>query len=280
MRVVIYRVTDFSEANPTRAFQYIAEPPAYIILSKCEAIAELIRKLQIPNGSDDIYYSILVTDDYLNKMNCHNHDKFTIELFGLKLKTVPMNSLAYQTQPFYWRESPQEVIQVWRMRIFICRPQELNTTESNPISSDEAPFPCLEERWHPEKSYPTIHLQNLANPETGHSLLKFYTRLSNIDSKRNSHTGRPPGSGWFRSDSAFFRAMMITRKQLQSKYDREPTQKEVAWAMSVSLSTFKQYWGRISKHQSLQWRDLYDLGDEGSQCEFVSEVLGDSSYLN
>ncbi|MDT4956123.1 MAG: hypothetical protein QOJ02_4261 [Acidobacteriota bacterium] len=239
--------------------------PIYIIRPTFEGIKRLVEELDLPSGPRELYYSRLYSGgEYVTPtgQRIEKYEKYTVEAFGLKMEPTPPLSYPlkyeipdpsqYSTPPKYWQNSHREIIQIWRLRIFDCPLEALETTAANPLSPYHPNTLYLEERWHPNRPR-LVFLGGLSDvnisflPELKRFFCDAYRILERLNPK-----GRPPGTSTYSSSNAFCRRMKKELREFRKSEKYKPTEKQIAFKMGISESTFKRHL-RIA---GLSWRDL------------------------
>src|SRR5947209_960194 len=239
--------------------------PVYIIRPTFEGVKKLIEELDLPSGPRELYYSKLFNGvEYVNLRTppIERFMKYTVEAFGVKIKpTGPLSyppkyeipdPSQYSTPPKYWQNSHLEIIQIWRLRIFDCPIEALQTTASNPLTPYHPSTLYLEERWHPKQprlvfvgGLPEVHISFL--PEFNRFFSDAYRILERLNLR-----GRPHGTSRYPDSDAFCRRMRKEVRVYRKLHKCKPTEKEIASKMGISESTFK----RELRMAGLSWRDL------------------------
>jgi hypothetical protein len=254
----------YPQRDNWEVYQISVYPPIYIIQPTFEGVSKLVEELDLPTGPKELYYSKLCSGgEYVTPVGkrIEKYDKYTVEAFGLKIKpTTPLSyplkyelpdPSQYSTPPRYWQNSHCEIIQIWRLRIFDCPIEALQTTASNPLSPYHPNILYLEERWHPSQprlvfigGLSDVHISFV--PELERFFCDAYRLLEQLNPR-----GRPLGTSIYTSD-AFYRRMMKELRAFRKLNKYKPTQKQIAYKMGISESTFKRNF-RIT---GLSWREL------------------------
>jgi hypothetical protein len=253
----------YPDADEPQVFQYCLEPPAYAIFSDFDGLKQLIQELNLPNQPLNIYYSSLWrAGEYVDPSKpVKEYQTYTVETFGLKLGSTRLPEVRFEDwhidQPSYWRELDGGLVQIWRLRIFHCTPNELGTTPSRPFSPRYPTIPYLEERWHP-KLGKVVHLGGLQRTDIASAMeLHHFFCDSYRILKRRRKMGRPYGTREYLNFFSFYRKVVSVYQELLQAPKRKgrPTQPEVALKMGISISSFKRYW----RTTGLDWPPTTDL---------------------
>jgi hypothetical protein len=172
-----------------------------------------------------------------------------VEVFGLRIpppdistkdELLPLPDPAqYKCPPMYWQEFGVILIQVWRVRVFSCPAELIQTSPSNPLSPYDPAVLYYEERWHPRRGIDwklggQEHLQDL------HTTSKVDTFLN--DARiilRGKHKTRRkfPKPKNFPNRASFKKAYFDAYFDLSNKKRVEPKQEAVAQALKICRST-------------------------------------------
>jgi hypothetical protein len=257
---------EMDRVDKTRAYRYFDYPPLpprYVFFSACEQLQALARQLELKCWSHDKYYSILIPGGYFVNFSkatttaYREYQQYTVEMVGRKIREssqrgAPSRQAQYPIPPNHWKESITETIEVWRTRVFHCRPEELGTSASTPFSSNTLQLPYLERIWRPNTRRFTLNLGAVENLKS-ESLMEFYSNASRV-LFRERPQGRLLGSGRYATPSDFYDAAKAVYSKLMTENNSKPTQKEVAFKMSLSLSRFSQLWRKTRR----RWKGLSD----------------------
>lgn len=239
--------------------------PIYLIRPAFKGVKELVEELDLPSGPEELYYSRFCSgSEYVNCAgpSIEQYERYTVELFGLKIKptkplTYPLkyeipDPAQYATPPEYWQYSHREIIQIWRLRIFDCPLTEIQTTTASPLSPHHPDKLYLEVRWHPNRpklifmgGFSHVHISFLEE------LKRFFGDAYRILEKVNP-VGRPPGTSKYPDSDGFRRRLMRELRAYRKRHETKPGEKEIAFKMGLSVSTFK----RCMRSAGLLWRDL------------------------
>ena len=232
-----------------QVFKYSDNPPAYVITPKFAGVRHLIQELDLPQDQESVYFSRLFkARDFIKFALRHsnkNFENYAVEVFGLKINlSEPLptgiwlpptpDPSQYKCPPMYWQEYDMRLIQIWRIRVFACPVELIQTSPSNPFSSLSPNVLYFEERWHPKRIIERnlFGLEHLA--ELHISVERFYEGAMEIVS------GRPKKSTRFTGDS-FKRKYEEKYSEVSREYGCIPKKGAVARAMGISRSSFYTY---------------------------------------
>jgi hypothetical protein len=90
----------------------------------------------------------------------------------------------------YWQEYDMRLIQIWRIRVFACPVELIQTSPSNPFGSLSSNVLYFEERWHPKRivERKLFGLEHLA--ELHISVERFYKNAMEIVSGQTKKSTR------------------------------------------------------------------------------------------
>src|ERR1051325_2743382 len=149
-----------------KVFRYRDDPPAYQILAGYDGIKDLIEELRAPSHFNRIYCARLSSAEALFKtggLPARRFLDYSVERFGLRIEPFPAvsskgnlrspvkDSLVYVSQPSYWYEGSDYLVQVWRTRIFPCPVSAIKTNLQNPLTCPRHWGMYFEESWHPTR---------------------------------------------------------------------------------------------------------------------------------
>ncbi len=253
----------YERAQYCSSYEFRENPSRYIRSSNYRGVEKDVYLLDMPRLWNESYYSIVLGGgDFAGARGATfgEYQRYTVELFGLRARSRPSSRnlkppclMKRSNPPNYWCESGKEVIQVWRTRVSLCSPSMRGTFSPDTIRAESWPaFPYCQEIWHPKQTDLSLSLFGLHKLEPSVSSTRFCADTCRILAKAGTRIGRPLGSGRYPTVHEFYVTVKRVHAELWAKNKSPPTQKEVALAMSLSISTFKQYWGRTGK----PWGDL------------------------
>lgn len=237
-------------------YHYRRDPPRYIKCSLFEDVRDTVLALNMPPRLEDLYCSIVIGGGHFagaTGSTYRRYQEYTVELFGRKTefpyrqrkRKWPYLSQS-PVQPIYWHESPDDVIQIWRTRVFLCC---LNKLAKSPSESMGGYFPYFQETWHPTWPSTSISLNRVEKLGSRISWVDFCSTAEQIRARGMPKIGRP---GRFPTSQAFYEEVRKVFSELWTQNRSRPTQKEVAWKMSIKISYFKKLWGKTRR----RWNDL------------------------
>lgn len=250
----------FGNGTVSYVYQRRLDPPCYIIFPNFPKLARVISDLNLPKDRQATYYSTFRRGgDYLGATG-KTYEKcqlFNVELFGMRLSSQfqrkNRNKEYRLSPPTFWRESRDEIIAVWRTRVYAQPLNDVGICPAQPMSPYAPFFPYLEGRWDPDQGRTVFLFGGWEKFKFGFSLLeKFYNRAFSILAKAPFKYGRPTGSGIYLDLEEFWKVAVKVHNELWIKNGTKPTQSQVAWELKLPLPTFKDYWSRTG----VRWRDL------------------------
>ena len=161
------------------------------------------------------YYLVEITDVVIGHFPEPNHS-------GL---------INFQTHCFLWEhpDDPRKVLWPCRLRVFY-----------------KASHGFLEKRYSHESTDKKARIENADLINSKEELSRVWNGLQ-IFIKSENKGGRPPGSGWY-PDPEQFRSKLVS-KYNSLAYDEDPTQKQVARCMGLSLRSFER---KLATHR-ISW---------------------------
>jgi hypothetical protein len=237
-------------------YEYKSNPPRYI-LRYCP-IEGWINELRMPIKYLDQCYRIVIGGGYFagaykRHPKHKSYQEFTVELLGRRNFKIGLRKhsefplLLRRGAEKLWLESNDEVIEIWRTRVFLCSLPKL--AAGRETSPQKEKFPYLEEQHYPKwkKRIVSCHQLEMLNhrcpPPT---FVSIATEINNRDAPF------VPANKLYRTSKDFLRDVIRVFKQILKETGIPPTQKEVAARMLLNLVTFKAYWGDTKK----QWNDF------------------------
>ncbi len=257
----------FRRARALQVYQKRLNPPCYEIWPSFLGVKRLINDLDLPTNPKEMFFSKLIAGgDYAWAVNGNygRYQNYAVEVFGLEMSGILLNETCkrkklpdprqYTTPPKYWFESPMELIQIWRTRVF--RSCSFTPSTANPLTPYRPNFPYLEKRWHPNVADATFTLAGIEENSLAPAPLKrFYTDAYKILTSSRSRPGRPRGSGCYKNRQEFFKEVRDIYRKFVAQFGRRPLQKEVIVRMPVSVSSFKRYWSQTK----LRWNKVHNI---------------------
>lgn len=247
--VAEYEQRCYPDGSRPLVFQYRDRPPAYQILGAFEGIRPLIEQLDAPKAHNAVFcvrWSGAAEFFEPKFIFPKRFSNYSVERFGLRIQPFPVddseckltgdikNSARFLTQPRYWFERLDYLVQVWRTRVFAYPIKDIPSTLSNPISQGDRRM-LLEECWHSRRGTTRI-LQWVEPRDHSRSQVDRFRRdaLCILD---GSKRGRPPGTKKFK-DPDKFKVEYIKAYLKVTRRGVEPTRKAVAAELGISVSTF------------------------------------------
>jgi hypothetical protein len=245
---VVYYLLGQTWANH---YDYKCNPPRYI--RRYCPNEGWIKELRMPIKYLDECYRIVIGGSYFAGANKSRHkcyQEFTVELLGRRNFKIALRQ--HSKFPFLlrrgaeklWLESNDEVIEIWRTRVFLCSLSKLAAGRETSPQKEE--FPYLEEQYYPTwkkriLSYHQLEMLNHRCPPA--TFVSIATEINNRDAPF------VPANKLYRTSNDFLRNVIRVFKQILKETGVPPTQKEVAARMLLNLVTFKAYWADTKK----QW---------------------------
>lgn len=247
-------------------YQTRLNPPCYRISQRFKGIRKLCEELELDLTTDNVphvYSKLIAGGDYVWALdeNYSRYQRYTVEVFGLLVTFTGLTEVSkrqklpdprqYATPPKYWYESPLELIQIWRTRIFYSAPRLFNPSLSNPLTPHRPRFPYLEERWHPSLAPITFGVEGI-DKSAGRPRMQsqFVSDAYKILMQAPTTSGRPR---IYKTSEEFYLEVRKVYRQLARKSD-SPQQKEVALRLKLSLSSFSRYWSDTE----IRWEDAHE----------------------
>lgn len=253
--VAEYEQRCYPDGSRPLVFQYRDRPPAYQILGEFQEIKPLIKQLGAPTADNAVFCVRWSSAAEFFKQKLIPPRRFlnySIERFGLRVQPFPIgnsqckttgdikNSSRFLTQPRYWFERENYLVQVWRTRIFAYPIKDIRSSLSNPIS----PFSLstqsmhLEERWHycrgTARTLYWLEPRDNRRREVDQFMCDALRILDGF-----KPIGRPAGTRKFNSPDEFtikYRQAYLALARRKA----DPTHEEVATELGISLSTFNR----------------------------------------
>lgn len=253
-----------SEGDP-QVIRHENYPPAYVIVPSFPGVSQIITELDMPRESDVIYnLSYLSVEDFLNFRgysyvnDVRRSQSYSVELFGLLVNlpenfrigmTVPLpDPSQYKCQPMYWTEHGFRVVQIWRLRIFTCPVEDIETTLFRPFGNLPTGTLYFEERWHPlaDMKRKLIGGIETVSKIKGVGLDRFYADAlrilgGNFDSLNSAvKVGRTRGTTYITA-TEFPHKLREAYQRLYELKGEKPKQEAVAVELKIGLSTLRRY---------------------------------------
>jgi hypothetical protein len=251
----------YPNASDIKVFRYRDSPPAYQIWGGFDGVKQLIEELGAPNHVNKIYCVRLSSAEEFFKAGSLPSKRFlnySVERFGLRIEAFPeveskgrvqpliKDSTLYLTQPSYWYERSDYLIQVWRIRVFASPVDSIHTSLSNPLTSTKPLRMYFEECWHPNRGKArSLHWLKSRNSNSESDRFKE-DALRILDGVKRK--GRPPGTKKLIVPDEFIIRYEKACKEI--KRTGQLNQDLVAYEMGISTSTLYR---RLKDHH-LSWR--------------------------
>lgn len=254
----------YPSTGDIKVFQYRDDPLAYEIRGGFKGITRLIQELGAPNHFNTTYCVRLSrTEEFVKagSLPSNRFKNYTVERVGLKIEPLPSlkpgskakpfikDSSLYVSQPSYWYERPDYLVQVWRTRVFAYPLERMQTSPSHPLSLDKPLGMYFEECWHPTRGKQrSIHW--LAHWEGNHSKIEHFRRDALWIIEGQNKIGRPLGSKKYGNPQEFIRVYTKAYRIAAERRKGQPSQVlVVAEIENLSLRTFQE---RLKDHK-LPW---------------------------
>ncbi|MCA1633039.1 MAG: hypothetical protein LC802_04785 [Acidobacteria bacterium] len=245
-------------------------PLIYTIYPGFAGAQTLIHELEMPTGSDELYWLTFMRGDSICKHDestSERYRKYAVEDFGLRIKRPkythkgstalkppdlqePDPSL-YKCRPRYWElYGGAYLVQVWRSRVFACSVDAIKTIPSNPFSPPYPDVMCFEESWHPKHGR-RRSIQGLEKRHTTQSLRpnEFYRDALRI----LGYTKRRFGPRKYEDADSFLKNLKIVYSDLADREMRRPSMETIALEMKMSRKTLKECLERFEIPWPLQF---------------------------
>lgn len=251
----------YPDVSDIQVFRYRDDPPAYAIKARFKGILELIKELRSPNAANRIYcVKISGVEEILKTRNLPPRFKnYTVERFGLKiststsqanvgkLKPLIQDSAVFVSQPLYWHERPNFLIQVWRTRIFACPITHLHPSVSEPLSLPRPFKMYFEERWHPTRGKER-YLHWVEHHHRNNSKIEQFRRDALRIIEGVPRRGRPIGTKRYNNREDFIREYRLAYLAAAQESEGSPSQELVAYKMHISKSTLQRRLSEFNIH--------------------------------
>jgi hypothetical protein len=239
-------------------------PPAYAIFPTYPGVSKLITELDMPTESDVIYnLSYLSVEDFLNfrgysYVNNIRRSQYSVELLGLLIKlpenfclgmTVPRpDPSLYKCEPRYCIEHGFRLVQIWRLRVYTCPLENIETSCCSPFGKFPSGTLYVEERWHPlaDTKRRLIGGIETVSKNKGLGLDRFYADALPIlegnfkTLKSDVKMGRTQGTTYYTA-TEFPHKLREAYQKLYDLKDEKPKQEAVAVELKIGLSTLRRY---------------------------------------
>jgi hypothetical protein len=243
----------YPSASDILVFRYRDDPPAYAIKARFAGISELLKELRAPDDANRIYCvkfsgveEVLKTGDLPPRFKNYSVERVGLNIGTLtrlagggKLKPFIRDSKLFISQPSYWHERPNFLIQVWRTRVFACPVTQLQTDLSHPLSFIRPLSMYLEERWYPTRGKDR-YLHWAVHHQRNNSRIEQFRRDAVQILEGGGKLGRPKGTKIHNSREEFIREYGAAYSKSAQGGEGEPSQVSVASVMEISVSTLQR----------------------------------------
>jgi len=241
----------YPSASEIHVFRYRDQPAAYQISGRFDGIRPLIEQLGGPKLDNATYCVRWSSPAELFKPNAlpaKRFQNYSVERFGLRIQPFPVgdsrsklsgdikDSKLFLSQPLYWFERSDYLVQVLRTRIFSIPVSAIRSTLSHPVSLLTMQM-YIEERWHSRRgkarSLHWLEPRDRSKSEVDQFKRDAVRILDGVE-----RIGRPPGTGKLQSRDKFTPAYREAYLRVEQR--GEATHELVAHEMEISLSTFNR----------------------------------------
>jgi hypothetical protein len=235
-------------------YQYHLDSPGFIISPSFDGVQDLIRGLDLPTGTNELYFSKLWrAGDFVGASGPSHteYQKYSVETFGVRVRSVPESFFSLDLYapdragalPRYWLTPCLKLIQIRRVRIFSRSLEWIRGRVWGPVTGDLSHVLYLQERWHP-LLWDTVTLRGLQERSVSSSLQidRFFRIAERILARMPNYKGRPQGSRQYPIGFEFYKIVTSTYERLFDKLGRPPLKKEIAAELKLSDSGFRIYW--------------------------------------
>lgn len=247
----------FPNKNDIQVFRYSDIPPGYQIRPTFAGVRQLIQELDLPEYSGTVYHSRIFNgwdfSKYSLRQPFKKYQRYTVEIFGLRIRPPDLPSVdkllslpdpaQYKCPPMYWEEYGMFLIQVWRVRIFSCPTESIQTSPSNPLSPHDPDVLYYEEYWHPRRGI-GWRLGGQGNLRDLHTTGKVNTFIKDAQLVlRGVHNiqRKPPKPTGFTNRASFNKAYTDSYFNLFKEKGYKPKQEAVARELKICRSTLHNY---------------------------------------
>lgn len=256
----------YPSVSDTLVFRYSDDPLAYAVKARFEGVSQLLTELRSPDAANRTYCvkftgveGLLKTGDLPPRFKDYSVERFGLIVGTLtrlagggKLTPFIRDSRAFISQPSYWQERPNFLIQVWRTRVFAYPISQLRTSLSSPLSLSKPLGMYLEERWHPTRGKDR-YLHWTQHNHRNNSKIEQFRRDALRVLEGVGTRGRPEGTKRYNSRDKFIREYKAAYSKAAQEGENEPSQYVVASVMGISVSTLRR---RLSEF-SITWPRSY-----------------------
>jgi hypothetical protein len=268
-RTIVYKVEtrgtsferSFDLSTPDeQVYLYKNNPPAFIMSSRFKEVEQIVNDLGLPNFFATQYYSRIFSglESFKGKKPYEKkYKKYPVEIFGRRVPVSEGPNLLAEYQPLpdssecfapkYLYESYDFLVEIWRIRIFAHRADELKTDLSRPLSPQYPSVLYLEERWHPEHGIRIQlgGLENMSGPRIPIDLKSFTMAALQI-LRRVRGPGKPPGIYKRYKDRDEFKRKVLEVYSELRYVKPKPSRSAVAALMGTSFDTLVYYLDEFS----------------------------------
>lgn len=241
----------YPDVSDILVLRYRDNPPAYAIKARFEGISELIRELGSPHAVNRIYcVRFSRVDELLTTPDLHTRFKnYSVERFGLnigifasvnKLKPLIRDSAGFISQPSYWHERPNYLIQVWRTRVYASPISNIRTSLDKPLGVPNPFEMYLEERWHPTRGKDR-YLHWLEHRHRNNSKVDQFRRDALLILQGARKRGRPLGTKAYNTREQFLLDYVEAYSTVARRTMGKPTQYLVVLEMEISVSALQRF---------------------------------------
>ena len=136
----------YPSASEIHVFRYRDQPAAYQISGRFDGIRPLIEQLGGPKYDYCVRWSSPAELFKPNALPAKRFQNYSVERFGLRIQPFPVgdsrgklsgdikDSKLFLSQPLYWFERSDYLVQVLRTRIFSIPVSAIRSTLSDPVS--------------------------------------------------------------------------------------------------------------------------------------------------
>jgi hypothetical protein len=247
--VAEYEQRCYPDASHPLVFQYRDRPPAYQILGEFEGVKPLVEEFDLPKAYNAQFCLRWSGADELLKTKVSLPRRFkdySVERFGLRIQPFPIgnsqskstgnikDSATFVSQPRYWVERDDYLVQVCRTRVFAFPVKDIESGLSNPLLPSSQRM-HVEERWHRNRG--TTRNLFWAEPRVSRRQVDQFVQDALRLLYGYKRIGRPPGTKKFNCPDEFKSAYRKAYLNVARRKD-EPTRPDIATELGISLSTF------------------------------------------
>lgn len=239
----------YPSTSDIQVYRYLDKPPAYEIRAGYEGVRGLLEDLQAPSQFNKIYCVKLSSAEEFfkkGKLPSKRFLNYAIERFGLKIRVrgdvknpIIPDSLIYVSQPSYWTETSDYLVQVWRTRIFALPVERIVTSLSKPLSLPKPLEIYFEETWHPTRGK-ARSLHWIYNRHRNNSKIEQFKRDALCILDGIPQLGRPRGPVKYSNPDEFIHTYEQVYRTLAKNNEDKVGQELVASKMGISVSTLQR----------------------------------------